>query len=46
MTGIYRAVPLKVQPTTRHVKSVYKTYVDVIHFRKSDTKRLYRDEEG
>ncbi|XP_062501051.1 DNA replication licensing factor mcm4-A-like isoform X2 [Corticium candelabrum] len=46
VTGIYRAVPLKVQPTTRHVKSVYKTYVDVIHFRKSDTKRLYRDEEG
>jgi DNA replication licensing factor MCM4 len=46
VTGIYRAVPLRVQPTTRHVKSVYKTYVDVIHYRKIDMKRLYKDEDG
>ena len=41
MTGIYRATPLRVHPRTRNLKSVYKTYVDVIHFRKSDLKRLH-----
>ena len=43
MTGIYRAAPLRVNPRTRNLKAVYKTYVDVIHFRRSDTKRLHED---
>lgn len=51
MTGIYRAVPLRVNPRARTVKSVYKTYIDVIHYRKTDTRRLRErdnedDEEG
>ena len=51
VTGIYRAVPLRVNPRARTVKAVYKTYIDVIHFRKTDTKRLRErdneeDEEG
>ena len=46
MTGIYRAVPLRVNPRARTVKSVYKTYIDVIHYRKTDTRRLReRDNE-
>lgn len=46
MTGIYRATPLRVNPRQRTVKAVYKTYIDVIHFRKMDLKRLReRDEE-
>lgn len=46
MTGIYRATPLRVNPRQRTVKAVYKTYIDVIHFRKSDTRKLRgRDEE-
>jgi len=45
VTGIYRAVPLRVNPLTRNVKSVYKTHIDVIHFRKIDAKRLRRDGE-
>lgn len=46
VTGIYRATPLRVNPRQRTVKAVYKTYVDVIHFRKTDVKRLReRDEE-
>lgn len=46
MSGIYRATPLRVNPRQRTVKAVYKTYIDVIHFLKTDTKRLRgRDEE-
>ena len=40
VTGIYRAVPLRANPLTRNVKSVYKTHIDVIHFRKMDKNRL------
>ncbi|XP_037076979.1 DNA replication licensing factor MCM4-like, partial [Pollicipes pollicipes] len=40
VTGIYRAAPLRVNPRMRNVKSVYKTHIDVIHFRRLDTKRL------
>lgn len=51
VTGIYRAVPLRVNPKTRNVKSVYKTYIDVLNFKKKDNKRLYEvndenDENG
>jgi DNA replication licensing factor MCM4 len=41
VTGIYRAVPLRVNPRTRNFKSVYKTYIEVLHFKKKDNKRLY-----
>ena len=40
VTGIYRATPLRVTRRQRAVKAVYRTYVDVIHFRKTDTRRL------
>ena len=39
-SGIYRAAPLRVNPRMRNVKSVYRTHIDVIHFRRLDTKRL------
>ncbi|EDW61876.1 DNA replication licensing factor MCM4 [Drosophila virilis] len=44
VTGIYRATPLRGKGP--NVKSVYKTHVDVVHFRKVDNKRLYEEEEG
>lgn len=44
VTGIYRATPLKGKGLD--VKSVYKTHVDVVHYRKVDNKRLYEEEEG
>lgn len=34
VTGVLRAQPRKVNPKISKVKSVYKTYVDVIHFRR------------
>jgi DNA replication licensing factor MCM4 len=33
VTGIFRAVPRRQNPKMRVVRSVYKTYIDVIHFR-------------
>ena len=41
VTGIYRAVPMRVNPKQRNIKSVYKTHIDVVHFRKTDNKRLH-----
>ena len=34
VTGVYRAVPMRVNPRQRSVKSVFRTYIDVIHFKK------------
>ncbi|KAJ0402599.1 hypothetical protein ATCC90586_003445 [Pythium insidiosum] len=36
VTGIYRAVPLRTSSRQRVVKSVFKTYLDVVHFRRVD----------
>lgn len=36
VTGIYRAVPLRASSRQRVVKSVFKTYIDVVHFRRVD----------
>jgi len=48
VTGIYRALPLRANPRQRNVLSVYKTHIDVVHFRKMDAKRLYEanDSDG
>ncbi|KAF2900573.1 hypothetical protein ILUMI_05615 [Ignelater luminosus] len=46
VTGIYRAQPLQVNPRMRNIRAVYKTHIDVLHFRKIDNKRLYEQEEG
>ncbi|XP_012232001.1 DNA replication licensing factor MCM4 [Linepithema humile] len=46
VTGIYRALPMRVNPRMSNVRAIYKTHVDVVHFRKQDSKRLYEQEEG
>ena len=46
VTGIYQAVPIRVNPRVSNVKSVYKSHIDVIHYRKTDAKHLHGlDEE-
>ena len=40
MTGIFRVSPVRVNPRQRAVKSIHKTYVDVLHIQKVDTKRM------
>nr|QIC49964.1 DNA replication licensing factor MCM4 [Actinia equina] len=44
VTGIYRATPMRVNPRQRNVKAVYKTYIDVIHYKKADKKKLYSND--
>ncbi|XP_015516806.2 DNA replication licensing factor MCM4 [Neodiprion lecontei] len=46
VTGIYRAIPLQVSFKQSNVRAVYKTHIDVVHFRKQDSKRLYDQEDG
>ncbi|KAB7499902.1 DNA replication licensing factor MCM4 [Armadillidium nasatum] len=46
VTGIYRAAPVKLNPRVRNINSVYKTHIDVVHFRRLDKKRLHGQEEG
>ncbi|XP_046744598.1 DNA replication licensing factor MCM4 [Diprion similis] len=46
VTGIYRATALRVSFKQSNVRSVYKTHIDVVHFRKQDSKRLYDQEDG
>jgi hypothetical protein len=40
VTGIYRAAPVRLNPKMRTIKSVLKTYVDVMHFANTDKSRL------
>merc|ERR1712241_601898 len=44
VTGIYRAVPHRSNPKMRNLHSVYKTHIDVVHFRKTDADRLHGGE--
>ncbi|XP_053675377.1 DNA replication licensing factor MCM4 [Anopheles nili] len=46
VTGIYKAMPIQENPRQSNMKSVYRTHIDVLHFRKVDDKRLYESEEG
>ena len=43
LTGIYKVTPVRVNPRMRTVKSVHKTYVDVVHVQKVDRKRMGTD---
>eukprot|EP01034_Spumella_vulgaris_P029541 gene29539-36607_t len=36
ITGIFRAIPRRPNPKMRTIKSIYKTYIDAIHFRRAD----------
>ncbi|GAA6008593.1 uncharacterized protein JCM10292_007259, partial [Rhodotorula paludigena] len=40
ITGIFRSVPVRLNPRQRVIKSLFKTYVDVLHVKKTDKKRM------
>lgn len=40
VTGTFRSVPIRANPRQRVLKSLYKTYVDVVHVKKVSNKRL------
>ncbi|RLN22648.1 DNA replication licensing factor MCM4 [Panicum miliaceum] len=41
ITGIYRAMSIRVGPAQRTVKSIFKTYIDCLHIKKTDKSRLH-----
>ena len=38
--GIFRAMPVRKNQNFRHLGSVFKTYIDVVHFKKSSESRV------
>jgi DNA replication licensing factor MCM4 len=40
VTGIFRSVPVRVNPRNTTVKSLFKTYLDVVHLKKTNSKRV------
>lgn len=40
LTGIFRSVPVRLNPRQRVIKSLFKTYLDVVHIKKTDAKRM------
>lgn len=43
VTGIFRSVPVRLNPRQRSIKSLFKTYVDVLHIQKIDKRRMGQD---
>lgn len=43
VTGIFRSVPVRINPRQRVVKTLFKTYLDVVHIAKTDKKRVAAD---
>lgn len=41
VTGIYKAVPMRVNPRLRTLKSVYKTHIDILHVMKDEKSKLF-----
>ncbi|EXJ90749.1 minichromosome maintenance protein 4 (cell division control protein 54) [Capronia coronata CBS 617.96] len=40
VTGIFRSNPVRVNPRQRTIKSLFKTYVDVLHVQKIDKRKM------
>ncbi|MCP8716504.1 MAG: minichromosome maintenance (MCM) 2/3/5 family protein [Asgard group archaeon] len=41
--GIFRSTPVRANPRQRALKSLYKTYLDIVHIKKIDKRRLGGD---
>ncbi|CAL1353637.1 unnamed protein product [Linum trigynum] len=44
VTGIYRAMSVRLGPTQRTVKSLFKTYIDCLHIKKTDKSRMVAED--
>ncbi|KAH9326346.1 hypothetical protein KI387_006524, partial [Taxus chinensis] len=44
VTGIFRAMTVRVGPNQRTVKSLFKTYIDCLHLKKADKTRMQADD--
>ena len=45
VVGIYRAIGIRINSNMRTLKNVYRTYIDVIGYVKTDAKRYNNDNE-
>lgn len=43
VTGIFRSVPVRINPRQRSLKSLFKTYVDAVHVRLNSSRRVNVD---
>ncbi|KAJ3335118.1 hypothetical protein HDU93_006436, partial [Gonapodya sp. JEL0774] len=43
VTAIFRAVPVRINPRQRTIKSIYKTYLDVVHVKRTSKTRVAMD---
>ncbi|CAM6102730.1 unnamed protein product [Calypogeia fissa] len=44
VTGVFRAMSVRVGPTQRTVKSLYRTYIDCVHMKKQDKSRMHAED--
>lgn len=40
VTGIFKCTPVRINPRQRTLKSVFKTYIDIVHIQKVDKRRM------
>ncbi|KAK3818344.1 MAG: MCM2/3/5 family-domain-containing protein [Benniella sp.] len=45
ITAVFRGVPVRVNPRQRTIKALYRTYLDVVHIKKTDKRRLAVDDD-
>jgi len=43
VTGIFRSVPVRVNPRQRTIRSLFKTYIDVVHLKRGSSQRMGYD---
>ncbi|OBZ81830.1 DNA replication licensing factor MCM4 [Choanephora cucurbitarum] len=43
VTGIFRGVPVRVNPRQRTIRALFRTYLDVVHIKRTDKKRVQLD---
>ncbi|KAL9941039.1 hypothetical protein V8E36_000527 [Tilletia maclaganii] len=43
VTGIFRSVPVRINPRQRTQKSLFKTYLDILHIKRGDARRVAVD---
>jgi hypothetical protein len=46
VTGIFRATTMRPNKNHRTIKSVFKTFIDVLHFRRAGKGKIARDTTG
>jgi DNA replication licensing factor MCM4 len=43
ITGIFRSIPVRVNPRQRSIKALFKTYLDVVHVKRTNVARMGYD---